>query len=162
MEIVKIVEKALRDYTAYELAKVVGVSNQSLQKYKNGEAKIENMRVGTALEIVKYAEEMEKMNNIKELQEKYDKVKEQEKQGAVPAEEFIGIDEQIEIEEKLFKALTQELLDSMDEDVKVGDYDVYYQPNQKSVWLEGGWGMAYSGDDEDAFMVLQVEEGEIK
>ena len=72
MNIIEMVEKALQDYTAYELAKVVGVSNQSLQKHKNGEAKIENMRLGTALEIVKYVEERINMKKytVEELKTK--------------------------------------------------------------------------------------------
>lgn len=59
MKIIEDVKRALENYTAYELAKVVGVSSQSLQKYKNKEAEVENMRLGTALQIVKFLEEKE-------------------------------------------------------------------------------------------------------
>lgn len=53
------VKKALDTYTAYELAKVSGVSPQSLQKYKNGEAEIENMRLGTAIELIDFLNKKE-------------------------------------------------------------------------------------------------------
>lgn len=55
---IEIIKKALNEYTAYEIAKAIGVTPQSLQKYKNDEASIENMRLGTALAIVKYWEEL--------------------------------------------------------------------------------------------------------
>lgn len=55
---IEIIKQALNQYTAYELAKAIGVTPQSLQKYKNDEASIENMRLGTALAIVKYWEEL--------------------------------------------------------------------------------------------------------
>ena len=55
---IEIIKQALNDYTAYEIAKAIGVTPQSLQKYKNDEASIENMRLGTALAIVKYKEEL--------------------------------------------------------------------------------------------------------
>ena len=101
------------------------------------------------------------MKNIEELQRRYDEVKEQEKQGWAYEEDFIDVKERIQIEKELFTLLTREVLDSMDEDGKYGEYDVYYQPNERSVYLVGGFGMAYDGDDEDAFKVLQIEGGEI-
>ena len=55
---IEIIKQALNEYTAYEIAKAIGVTPQSLQKYKNDEASIENMRLGTALAIVKYKEEL--------------------------------------------------------------------------------------------------------
>ena len=55
---IEIIKQALNEYTAYEIAKAIGVTPQSLQKYKNDEANIENMRLGTALAIVKYKEEL--------------------------------------------------------------------------------------------------------
>lgn len=54
MDIIEVVQKALQDHTAYELAKVARVRPHALQKYKNGESEVKNMRLGTALEIVKY------------------------------------------------------------------------------------------------------------
>ena len=64
MNIIEKVKKALDNYTAYELSKVAGVRPHALQKYKNGDAEIKNMRLGTALEIVKYVEERENMKKL--------------------------------------------------------------------------------------------------
>ena len=55
---IEIIKQALNEYTAYEIAKAIGVTPQSLQKYKNDEASIENMRLGTAMAIVKFQEEL--------------------------------------------------------------------------------------------------------
>lgn len=66
MDILEKVQYALEKYTAYELAKVIGVSHQSLQKYKNDDSTIENMRLGTALQIVKFLEEKENTEMKKE------------------------------------------------------------------------------------------------
>ena len=134
---------------------------------------LENWEAGTreapayVKELINYTilitkfEEMKKMNRIKALQEKYDRIKQQENQGWAYAEDYIDVKERISVEDQLFNALTLELLESMDEEEREGTYDVYYQPNTKTVWFEGGWGMAYSGDDKAAFKVLQIEGGEI-
>ena len=61
--------------------------------------------------------------------------------------------------EKL-KQLINDLLESVDEDVRNEVYDVYYQPNEEHVYLVVS-GMAYDGNDKEAYEVAQIEEQEV-
>ena len=46
------------DLTDARLAKIAGMSQQAISKYRNGLSKVENMRVEQALKLIKFQEEM--------------------------------------------------------------------------------------------------------
>lgn len=53
------------DFTDNHLAEIAGMSQQAISKYRNGLSKIENMRVVSALRLIKYWEEIgEKRNKL--------------------------------------------------------------------------------------------------
>lgn len=61
--------------------------------------------------------------------------------------------------EKL-KQLINEELESTDVELREGLYDVYYSPNEEQVYLVSS-GMAYEGDDKEAYEVVQIENQEV-
>ena len=46
------------DLTDARLAKIAGMSQQAISKYRNGLSKVENMRVEQALKLIKFQEEL--------------------------------------------------------------------------------------------------------
>lgn len=45
------VKKVLRDYTAYELETIIGVSRAGIGKWKDGQVALENMSFGNAIKL---------------------------------------------------------------------------------------------------------------
>lgn len=62
--------------------------------------------------------------------------------------------------EKKLELLIIEELKSLDEEIRGNLFDVYHEPTTGTIRLEDA-GMAYQGDDDEAYQVAQVEDGAI-
>lgn len=51
-------------------------------------------------------------------------------------------------------------IESLDAEIRDGLFEVWVEPNNKAIRLDES-GLAYQGDDKDAYAVAQVENGEI-
>lgn len=54
----------LSDLTDSKLAEIAGMSQQAISKYRNGHSKIENMRVGSALKLIRHWDEIKYKRNL--------------------------------------------------------------------------------------------------
>ncbi|HFI0683374.1 TPA: hypothetical protein ACGO1T_001835 [Streptococcus suis] len=74
----------------------------------------------------------------------------------------LKIQEENKMKEQISKLIEDLLNDDRENDnlYTEGSYDVYYEPNENSVWIADR-GMAYDGTDRHAYQVAIVDDGEL-